>query len=107
MAHSLSDLMGGTAIYDRVSGSVWLADELGGELARNNNANRPALHVNVTWRPDGEGSGIVMTRGLRKRGMPEVETYPVPADQEVIATGLMIKLAHEALRTGDLAETQT
>jgi len=107
MAHSLCDLMQGTAVYDRVSGSVWLADELGAELGRNNNANRPLLHVNVTWRPDGEGAGTVITRGLRKRGMPEVETYPVPADQEVIATGLMIKLAHEALRTGELPETQT
>lgn len=107
LAHSLCDLMGGTAIYDRVSGSVWLADELGVELGKNNNANRPALHVNVVWVPGDEGTGHVRTRGLRKRGLPEVETYPVPADQEVIATGLMIKLAHEALRTGELPETQT
>jgi len=97
LADAMSDLTEGTAVFDRITGQVWTASEFHDELAGNNRGSRPTLQVRVFWRCDGE-VGRVKTRGLRKVGLAEIETLPLPPDQEVLATGLVMRLAHEGLR---------
>lgn len=93
VADAIADLRGGSVVFDHVSGSFWPAEDLAGELARNNGAGRPDLHVRVLWRTTAAGAWVE-TRGLRKIGQPEVVTDPLPEDHEVLAQGLVWKLVH-------------
>ncbi|MBX3096866.1 MAG: hypothetical protein KF812_08390 [Fimbriimonadaceae bacterium] len=97
LADSMSDLANGTAVFDRITGQVWTSAEFKKELEANNNGARPSLQIRVFWKCDGE-VGRVLTRGLRKVGLAELESLPLPPDQEVLATGLMMRLAHEGFR---------
>lgn len=97
IADAISDLMEGSVILDRIAGRLFTAETLKSELSASPNAARPAMHLRVFWKPLDDG-GKVVTRGLRKIGLNEIETLPVPKDLEVLATALVIKLSQKAMR---------
>lgn len=97
MADAISDLCGGLAVLDTVSDEVFLAEDFKQKLSQNGNAERPDLHVRVVWRKTEEG-WRAMTRGLSKVGLSEWQTDPLEADQEVLATGLLLRAAFQVLR---------
>jgi hypothetical protein len=65
-----------------------LVEELQGELKKDKNARRADLHLHTIWKHT-ENGGRVETRGLIKKGMPELVTADVSADERMLVTGLL------------------
>lgn len=103
LADAMTDLAGGLIVYDVVCEQIYTAEDFKALLDKNNNAERPDVHVRVLWQIDEvEGFGYAVTKGLRKVGIAELRTDPVEADQEVLITGLLIRAAHQLIRKPDL-----
>lgn len=99
LADAMVDLAEGLLVYDVVCEEIYTAEDFTSLLEKNNNAERPDMHVRVLWEVDAsEGYGYAVTRGMRKVGMAELRTDPVEADQEVLVTGLLHRLAHQIVR---------
>ena len=102
LADTMSDLAGGLVVYDVVCEQIFAAEDFKDLLDKNNNAERPDMHVRVLWHIDGEaGFGYAATKGLRKIGIAELKTDPVDPDQEILVTGLLHRLAHHLFRNPD------
>jgi hypothetical protein len=103
LADAMTDLAGGLVVYDVVCEQIYTAEDFKSLLEKNNNAERPDMHVRVLWHIDqNDGLGCACTKGLRKVGLPELKTDPVDPDQEVLVTGLMHRVAHQLVRSQDL-----
>jgi hypothetical protein len=99
LADTMSDLAEGLIVYDVVCEQIYTAEDFKGLLDKNNNAERPDIHVRVLWHVDEAGGyGYATTKGLRKVGLAELRTDPVEADQEVLVTGLLHRAAHQLVR---------
>jgi hypothetical protein len=98
LADAMSDLAEGLIVYDVVCEQIYAAEDFRALLEKNNNAERPDIHVRVVWHLDQDGSGTAATKGLRKVGLAELRTDPVEPDQEVLVTGLLHRAAHQLVR---------
>ncbi len=98
LADAMNDLAQGLLVYDVVCERLYTTDEFKALLDKNNNAERPDVHVRVVWHVDNDGLGFATTKGLRKVGLPELKTDPVQGDQEVLVTGLVHRTAHHLVR---------
>jgi hypothetical protein len=99
LADAMVDLAEGLLVYDVVCEQIYSAEDFTALLEKNNNAERPDIHVRVLWQVDAaEGHGYAVTKGMRKVGMAELRTDPVEADQEVLVAGLLHRMAHQLVR---------
>lgn len=99
LADTMTDLASGLVVYDVVCEQIYTAEDFKALLDKNNNAERPDMHVRVLWQVDEDGGfGTASTKGLRKIGLPELKTDPVEVDQEVLVSGLMHRVAHQLIR---------
>jgi hypothetical protein len=98
LADAMSDLSEGLIVYDAVCEQIFTAEEFTAQLEKNNNAERPDMHVRVEWKVEEDGGGHAYTKGLRKVGLPELRTDAVEPDQEVLITGLLHRAAHSLMR---------
>jgi hypothetical protein len=99
LADTMTDLAEGLIVYDVVCEQLYTAHDFKALLEKNNNTERPDIHVRVLWHVDqADGSGYAVTKGLRKVGLAELKTDPVQADQEVLVTGLLHRAAHSLIR---------
>ena len=104
LADTMTDLADGLVVYDVVCEQLYSAEEFKALLDKNNNAERPDMHVRVTWGIDPEdGSGFAETRGLKKLGLQELRTDAVEPDQEVLIVGLLMRAAYEMVRDPSVA----
>ncbi len=100
MADAVADLAGGRAVYDRVSGNLWTAEQFTAALAANSNADRPDFHLRVRWERQDDGF-VALTAGLRKTGRREAVTTLQSADHETLAVGLLLRAAQTLYRDLD------
>ncbi len=99
LADTMTDLAEGLIVYDVVCEQIYTSEDFTALLEKNNNAERPDMHVRVLWHiDDAEGFGFASTKGLRKVGHSELRTDPVEADQEVLISGLLHRAAHQIMR---------
>lgn len=61
---------------------------------------------NVRWVPEPTG-GYVQTHGLRKRGLPEIRTAPIAADERWIVSEVVGQVARDAWDKGLLSDSAT
>ena len=102
LADTMTDLADGLVVYDVVCEQIYTAEDFKSLLEKNNNAERPDIHVRVVWHVDeNDGFGYALTKGLRKVGHAELRTDPVDADQEVLVSGLLHRMAHQIVRAPD------
>lgn len=100
MADAIAQFMDGYVVFDHVAERMWTAEEFHALLSRNNNAERPEFHVRVAW-VDEVGGCYARTFGMPKIGWRELRSEAQDRDQEVLITGLMIRLSHQIFRRPD------
>lgn len=88
LAYAYAKLGNGKLIYDVVAERLITAEELAARLKEDANARRPEFHINTIWRRT-ENGGRAETRGLAKKGMPELITLDVEPDERLLVTGLV------------------
>lgn len=88
LAYAYAKLASGKAVYDVTAERLMMIDDLVSQLKADSNATRPDFHVNTIWRRTGSG-GRAETRGLAKKGMPELVTLDVEPDERLLVTGLV------------------
>lgn len=93
MAYAYCKLGQGGAIYDVSAEKLMTTEELQSQL-RDRNARRPELHLNIIWRRGLEG-GHAETKGLIKKGIPELVTADVHTDERLLVTGLLEEAAKQ------------
>ncbi len=103
MAYAYCKLGQGKAVYDVSAERLMTTGELQSQL-KDSNARRPEMHLNIIWRPDGEGGGRAETRGLIKKGTPELVTADVHADERLLVTGLVEEAAKQLWVTEQFPE---
>lgn len=95
-AAALADLMEGNVVFDPVLERLFTIEEFRALLDSDPNAARQEVHLRVVWVPLEQG-GKAMSRGLRKMGLTEIETKPVPTDQRVLAEHLVLEACRKIL----------
>jgi hypothetical protein len=93
MAYAYCKLGQGKAVYDVSAERLMTTEELQSQL-RDRNARRPDLHLNIIWRRGVEG-GRAETRGLIKKGIPELVTAEVHTDERLLVTSLLEEAAKQ------------
>ncbi len=83
-AAALSDLMDGVVVFDRVSEELLLASEMQARMKSLPNWERIDAHCRVVEVSE-DGGLSIQTRGLRKIGLPELASLPVPPDERQTA----------------------
>lgn len=100
LADAVSQMAGGTVIFDRVTDQIWTAKDFFEILDKNPNCERPEFHARVLWKASENGS-VAQTLGLRKVGRWELRTEPQEDDHEILLTGLMMRAAFHIIRHPD------
>lgn len=100
MTDAISELMNGRVVFDTVAEKLYLAEEFREILAKNGQMERPDAHIRVVWKREPEGA-FAQTLGLRKIGKPEIRTAHQEEDQQVLITGLLMRLAFHLFRKPD------
>ena len=93
LAYAYSKLADGVAVFDVAAEKVMSIEEFR-ELLRDRNARRVDMHVNTIWHRSEDG-GRAETRGLVKKGIPELVTAQVHADERLLVTGLVDEAAKQ------------
>lgn len=99
----IAQLAGAGMIYDLHQRRVFSVDELSGLLAKGQDAARAEVHVRVRW--TGLPEPRAQSRGLAKRGMPEMVTEPMEADEENLVTFVLGEGAKAAWAAGLIPAT--
>lgn len=97
LADSVAQLTNGKVVFDHVAERIWTANKFHDLLAQNPDAERPDAQLRVIWNDHPEGA-YAATLGLRKIGLKELRTDPQESDNEVVVTGLMMRLAYQLFR---------
>ncbi len=82
------------AIYDVSAEKLLTVEDLLSNLKADKDARRSEMHLNIIWRHTQDG-GRVETRGLKKKGMPELVTNEVDSDQRLLVTNLMYEASRD------------
>jgi hypothetical protein len=88
LSYAYLKLGNGNAVYDVSAERLMTPQELEDALKLDRNARRPGMHINTVWRAT-EAGGRAETRGLIKKGIPELVTLEVDADERLLVTGLV------------------
>lgn len=88
LAYGIAKLGDGTVMYDAVSEELLETSTLVARLRGDKKQAEPSSHARVVWMAEPIG-GHAETRGLVKRGLPELSTEPVHADERVVVTSIL------------------
>jgi hypothetical protein len=88
LAYAYAKLGQGKVVYDVTAERLMTVEDLVSNLKENADARRPEFHINTIWRRTDNG-GRAETRGLAKKGMPELYTLDVEVDERLLVTGLV------------------
>ncbi|MHB8635455.1 MAG: hypothetical protein ACYC96_03170 [Fimbriimonadaceae bacterium] len=91
-------LAGAGMIYDLYQRRIFSIDELAQLLAGGQDAARADVHVRVRW--TGLPEPRAQTRGLVKRGITELNTEPMEADEENLVSFVLSETAKAAWAAG-------
>ena len=97
LTDSVAEMMDGTVVFDTVAERLWLAAEFREMLAKNGQCERPEFHVRARW-VNQDDECYARTHGMPKIGWPELRTDPQEQDNEVLVTGLLMRLAFHLFR---------
>jgi hypothetical protein len=89
-----------------MSGSQLVYDPVGERLLTPENLRKGDAGPNVRWVGESTG-GHVQTLGLKKRGLPEIKTAWVAADERWIVAEIMEQVARQAWSKGELPSVAT
>lgn len=106
LADAVAQLGGGTVVFDAVGERLMLPNQLYLALQASPDATGSELHLQTLWKLDGAG-GSAETRGLIKIGMPELVTYPITTDQQVLAMSLVEQAAAQLWSSGTWSDRLT
>ena len=84
IALAAAQLTNAGMIYDLYQRRVFGVDELAGLLVKGQDAARAEVHVRVRW--TGLPEPVAQSRGLVKKGIAELNTEPMEADEENLVT---------------------
>ena len=104
MAHfaaSYSDLGSGLAVYDVVAEKLQTADEFRAMLEADPAADSFDAHVRVFWHKTPH-SGFAETKGLLKKGSPELKTDDAYLDQQVLVCEVLEEAARQIWASNEL-----
>lgn len=88
LAYGLAKLGHGEVVYDAVAEELLATATLVERLKSDKRLAEPASHTRVVWMTEPVG-GHAETRGLIKRGLPELSTEPVHSDERVVVTSIL------------------
>lgn len=88
LAYAYSKLANGNAIYDVSAERLMTIPDLLSYLKTDKNARRPDVHLHTIWKRTIDG-GRAETRGLIKKGIPELVTNDVHHDEKLLVTNLL------------------
>lgn len=88
LSYAYAKLGNGNAIYDVSAERLMTVPDLLEQLKADKNARRPEIHLQTIWRKTEDG-GRAETRGLIKKGMPDLVTHEVHSDERLLVTGLL------------------
>lgn len=91
---------GSTMIYDLVQRRVFSTDELAELLVRGQDSARVEVHARVRW--SGSQEPRAETRGLSKKGLRELQTEAMEADEENLVTFVLGEAAKAAWSAGEM-----
>lgn len=103
LAYAYCKLADGKAVYDVTAERLMTVPELQGMLKADKNARRPDMHLNAVWRTSEQG-GRVETRGLAKKGLPELVTGDINSDERILVTNVMEEAAKQLWEAEQLPE---
>lgn len=75
-------------IYDATAEKLYRRSEFESRLAAKFDVSDAESNCQVIWTREA-GSDIAETRGLRKIGLPELQTFPLPEDQRTLITQVL------------------
>ncbi|HEY3782705.1 MAG TPA: hypothetical protein VGL56_16605 [Fimbriimonadaceae bacterium] len=90
LADSVASVGTGLCVYDLVAEEIMAADKFGDSLQVDADAARFDIHVRVIWEKSLD-SGHAETKGLLKKGLPELVTEEAYPDQRVIINEVMLE----------------
>jgi hypothetical protein len=94
LAYAYCKLASGTAIFDVSAERLMTVEELQADLKADRNARRPDMHLNTIWKRT-EAGGRAETRGLIKKGIPELVTADVHSDERLLVKALLEEAAKQ------------
>ena len=103
LALVLSMLGNGAVIYDLIQRELFSTPEFEKLIGKRAESKRAEAHVRVVWEKGLEP--FAMTHGLRKKGLPELRSKPMEADEEFLVTNLMFEAARDVWDKGQLPAT--
>ncbi len=92
-------------IYDVVAERLFLPTDFQAALNANVDASRPEFHLRTTWLR-GDHAPRAETRGMIKKGLPELVTADAQADNERLVCEVLQEAATLAFRRGELLATE-
>ena len=101
LADAVADLEHGTVIYDVVSEQLRTAEDYKAMLAIDREATRFDAHVQVVWFKEAH-AGHGQTRGLIKKGLPELRTDDAHLDHQVLVTEVLLEAARKIWNQGEI-----
>lgn len=77
-----------TLLFDVVTERLLTLEEFGNLIKKDRKLAKATFHTRVVWQPL-ETGGQAETRGMAKKGWPELRTLPVREDQRVLITEVL------------------
>lgn len=90
--------------YAEIGGSKLVYDSIGERILAPDDLRNGDIGPNIRWVAESTG-GHVETLGLRKRGLPEVQTAWIAADERWIVSEVIGQIANQAWGSGELLPT--
>lgn len=103
LADAIAALAEGNAIYDVTSQRLFLPEEFSEKLDAELNVEGPNLHLRSVW-VQKDGAGHAETRGMLKKGIPELVTGDVDVDQQVLVKEVLQQAAENVWRQGSMSD---
>jgi hypothetical protein len=103
LAYAYARVGNGLAVYDVTAERLMTVAELEAMLKADPNAERADVHLRTLWIRGGV-TGHAETRGLIKKGLPELVTEEMEPDEEVLVKSVLDEAARTLWETGALPE---
>lgn len=100
LADAYSQLGKSTVIFDFVTEKLYDSGEFHQAVGAEFDTSRPEFHVRVTWKKE-DGQARAETKGMIKRGLPELVTAEAPPDNERLVVDVLTEAACQAWKRGE------